>query len=83
MYQHTQQFDLMFIAVVARDADTNGAVFDEVHAVGGVSLPDYQLAVDQGAGEQCVRQVSALIWLLIDSFINIGGYFTQHYLASN
>lgn len=53
----------MLVAVVAGDADADGAVFDEVHAVGGVSLADDQLAVDQRARQQGVREVGALVRL--------------------
>lgn len=61
--QVTEALDLVLVAVVARDADADGAVLDEVHAVGGVALPDDQLAVDQRARNQCVREVGTLVRL--------------------
>jgi hypothetical protein len=65
----------VLVAVVASDADADGAVLEEVHAVGGVPLPYDQLAVDQRAWQQRVRQVGALVRLeqhrrLISSFVN-------------
>lgn len=59
----TEPLDLVLVAVVARDADADGAVLDEVHAVGGVALPDDQLAVDQRARDQRVGQVGAFVRL--------------------
>lgn len=63
MTVQTKAFDLVLVAVVARDADADGAVFDEVHAVGRVALPDDQLRVVQRARQQRVRQVGALVRL--------------------
>lgn len=59
----TEAFDLMLVAVVARDADADGAVLHEVHAVGRVALADDELAVDQRARQQRVREVGALVRL--------------------
>ena len=53
----------MLVAVVAGDADADGTVLHEVHAVGRVALPDDQLAVDQRARQQRVREVGALVCL--------------------
>lgn len=59
----TKAFYLHLIPVFTHDLDANGAILHEVHPVGSVSLPDDQLAVDEAAREQGVREVGALIRL--------------------
>lgn len=53
----------MFIPIISRNTDADRPVLHEVHAVGCVALADDQLAIDQGAGQERIREVSSLVWL--------------------
>lgn len=55
----------MFIAIISSNTDADRSIFDEVHAVRGVTLADDQLPFDEGAGEERISEVSSLVGLLM------------------